>query len=69
MRSVVQQLCQAGDDINRPDWDGLNPLKLAIVDIAMVKLFLEHCSNVLHMPTDRVGAHADFDQTSLGQAV
>lgn len=70
MRSVVQQLCQAGDDINRPDWDGLNLLKLATVkkDITMVKLFLEHCSDVLHMPTHQVGAHADFDQSSLGQA-
>lgn len=65
--TTVQQLCQAGDDINRPDWDELTPLKLAIQkrDIAMVQFFLEHCENVLHMPTSQVGAHPDFDQSSL----
>lgn len=53
MRTAAQQLCQAGDDINRPDWEGLTLLKLAIAkkNIAMVKIFLKHCKNVLHMPT------------------
>ena len=53
MRAAVQQFCQAGSNINRPDWDGLTPLKLAIAkrNVAMVKDFLKHCRNVLHMPT------------------
>lgn len=70
MRTAAEQLCQAGDNINRPDWEGLTPLKLAIAkrDIAMVKFFLNHWGNVLHMPTCRVGAHPNFDQSSLGLA-
>jgi len=70
MRTAIQQLCQAGGDINKPDLDGVTPLKLAILkkDIAMVKSFLEHLSNVLHTPTHQVGAHTKFDQSSIGQA-
>lgn len=67
MRSAAQLLCQAGANINAPDWTGLSPLKLAIKkrDMAMVKLFLKHIEDTLHTPRHQIGALPQFDQSSL----
>ena len=58
---------QAGANINQLDWNGLSPLKLAIQkkDMAMVKLFLKHSEDPLHMPRHQIGAHLEFDQSII----
>ena len=67
MRAAAQLLCQAGANINQLDCTGLSPLKLAIQkrDMAMVKLFLKHSEDTLHTPRHQIGAHPDFDQSTL----
>ena len=67
MRAAAQLLCQAGANINQLDWNGLSPLKLAIQkkDMAMVKLFLKHSEDILHMPRHQIGAHLEFDQSTV----
>ena len=67
MRTVVQQLCQAGDNINMPDWEGLTPLNLAIAkkDAVMVDILLDYCSGVLHIPTHQAGNNTGPGQPSI----
>ena len=67
MRTAAQPLCQAGANINQLDQTGLSPLKLAIIkrDMAMVKLFLKHIEGTLRTPRHQIGAHPEFDQSTL----
>ena len=67
MRTAAQPLCQAGANINQLDWTGLSPLKLAIEkrDMAMVKLFLKHWEDTRRTPRHQIGAHPEFDRSTL----